>query len=47
MPTKEHKRQGIQETLLRVIFRGLPKEDEVHRIIGAISTASDSFEENL
>lgn len=47
MPTKEHKRQGIQETLLRVIFRGLPKEDEVHRIIGAISSASDSFEKNL
>ena len=47
MPTKEHKRQGIQETLLRVIFRGLPKEDEVHRIIGAISIASDSFEDNL
>ena len=47
MPTKEHKRQGIQETLLRVIFRGLPKEDEVHRLIGAISSASDSFEKKM
>ena len=30
MPTKEHKRKGIEETLLRVILRGLPKDDEIH-----------------
>ena len=44
MPTKEHKRTGIEETLNRVIMRGLPKDDEIHRIISVISEAADSFE---
>ena len=44
MPTKDHKRKGIEETLLRVILRGLPKDDEIHRIIGVISESADSFE---
>tara|TARA_B100000029_G_scaffold456842_1_gene485157 strand:+ start:5401 stop:6171 length:771 start_codon:yes stop_codon:yes gene_type:complete len=46
MPTKEHKRKGIEETLLRVILRGLPKDDEVHRILGVLREAADSFERN-
>ena len=44
MPTKEHKRQGIEETLVRVIMRGLPKDDEIHRILGILSASADSFE---
>ena len=44
MPTKEHKRGGIEETLLRVIMRGLPKDDEIHRILSVISEAADAFE---
>jgi TrmH family RNA methyltransferase len=44
MPTKDHKRNGIEETLLRVILRGLPKDDEIHRILGVISESADSFE---
>ena len=44
MPTKEHKRKGIEETLLRVIMRGLPKNDEIHRIMGVLSKAANSFE---
>tara|TARA_B100001175_G_scaffold317808_1_gene336635 strand:- start:15674 stop:16444 length:771 start_codon:yes stop_codon:yes gene_type:complete len=44
MPTKEHKRNGIEETLNRVIMRGLPKDDEIHRILSVISEAADSFE---
>jgi len=44
MPTKEHKRQGMEETLVRVIMRGLPKDDEIHRILGILSASSDSFE---
>ena len=44
MPTKEHKRAGIEETLNRVIMRGLPKDDEIHRIISVIKEAADSFE---
>jgi len=43
MPTKEHKKHGIEETLFRVIMRGLPKDDEVHRLLGVISQAADSF----
>ena len=46
MPTKEHKRKGIEETLLRVILRGLPKDDEIHRIIGLIALSADSFGRN-
>jgi TrmH family RNA methyltransferase len=45
IPTKEHKRRGVEETLVRVIMRGLPKDDEIHRLIGIISEAADSFEE--
>jgi len=44
IPTREHKRKGIEETLIRVIMRGLPKDDEIHRLIGIISEAADSFE---
>jgi len=44
IPTKEHKRKGIEETLVRVVMRGLPKNDEMHRLIGIISEAADSFE---
>ncbi len=43
MPTKDHKRAGIEETLNRVIMRGLPKDDEIHRIIGVISMSKKSF----
>jgi TrmH family RNA methyltransferase len=46
IPTKEHKRRGIEETLIRVIMRGLPKDDEIHRLIGIISEAADSFEDS-
>ena len=42
--TKDHKRQGMDETLVRVIMRGLPKDDEIHRILGILSAAVDSFE---
>ena len=44
IPAKEHRRKGIEETLVRVIMRGLPKDDEIHRLIGVISQAADSFE---
>lgn len=44
MPTKDHKREGIEETLLRVIMRGLPKDDEIHRILSVISEAANAFE---
>ena len=37
MPTKEHRRQGIEEVMTRVIFRGLPLDDEIHRIIGVVN----------
>ncbi len=46
MPTKEHKRKGVEQTLLRVILRGLPKDDEIHRILGVLTEAADSFERN-
>ena len=46
MPTKEHKRKGIEESLIRVIMRGLPKDDEIHRLLGVISEAADAFEAN-
>ena len=45
MPTKDHKRKGIEDTLLRVLFRGLPKDDEIHRILGILTQAADSFEQ--
>jgi len=44
MPTKEHKRDGIEETMLRVVMRGLPKDDEIHRILSVISEAANAFE---
>ncbi len=44
MPTKEHRREGIEETLVRVVMRGLPKDDEIHRLLGVITAAADAFE---
>lgn len=46
IPTKDHKRQGMDETLVRVIMRGLPKDDEIHRILGILGAAVDSLEES-
>ena len=46
MPTKDHRRRGIEETLLRVIMRGLPKEDEIHRLLAVVTEAADAFERN-
>ena len=46
MPTKNHRRRGIEETLLRVIMRGLPKEDEIHRLLAVVTEAADAFEQN-
>ena len=45
MPTKDHKRKGMENTLLRVLLRGLPKDDEIHRILGILPQAADSFEQ--
>ncbi|MDP6725579.1 MAG: TrmH family RNA methyltransferase, partial [Arenicellales bacterium] len=44
IPAKEHRRKGIEETLIRVIMRGLPKDDEIHRLLGVLSKAANSFE---
>ena len=46
MPAKNHSRKGIEETLFRVIMRGLPKDDEIHRLLGVIKESADSFEKN-
>ena len=45
MPAPEHRRQGIEETLSRVMLRGLPSDDEAQRILGVISTAANAFEQ--
>jgi Tfp pilus assembly protein PilO len=46
MPTKNHRRRGIEDTLFRVIMRGLPKEDEIHRLLAVVTEAADAFERN-
>ena len=46
IPTKEHRRKGIEETLVRVIMRGLPKDAEIHRLLGVLSQAADAFEDS-
>ena len=43
LPVKSHSKKGIEETLFRVILRGLPKDDEIHRILGVIKSANKSF----
>lgn len=44
IPTIDFRRSGIEETLHRVIMRGLPKEDEIHRLLGVLNTANIAFE---
>ena len=44
IPTIEFRRSGIDETLQRVILRGLPKDDEIHRLLGVIQTTNLAFE---
>tara|TARA_B100001179_G_scaffold122643_1_gene87748 strand:+ start:91 stop:840 length:750 start_codon:yes stop_codon:yes gene_type:complete len=46
MPTPVHRRQGIEETLSRVMLRGLPSDNEAERILGVISAAADAFDQN-
>ena len=43
LPAKSHSKKGIEETLYRVILRGMPKNDEIHRILGVIKSSSKSF----
>jgi len=44
IPTLDFRRTGIDETLQRIILRGLPKDDEVHRLLGVIQTTNLAFE---
>lgn len=44
MPTIDFRRAGIDETLHRVILRGLPKDDEIHRLLGVIQTTNLAFD---
>ena len=44
IPTIDFRRSGIDETLQRVILRGLPKDDEIHRLLGVIQTTNLAFE---
>jgi len=41
---QEHKRAGIAETLKRVIMRGMPLDDEAHRILGVMKQSRDALE---
>ncbi len=45
VPTQEHRRRSIEDTLIRVVMRGLPKEEEISRIISVITAAADALEE--
>ena len=45
VPTQNHRRKSIEDTLIRVIMRGLPKEEEISRILSVITSAADAFEE--
>ena len=44
IPTIDFRRPGIEETLHRVIMRGLPKDDEIHRLLGVFHTTNIAFE---
>ena len=44
IPAKEHRRKGIEDTMVRVIMRGLPKDDEIHRLLGVLHTTNIAFE---
>ena len=44
IPAIDFRRNGIEETLHRVIMRGLPKEDEIHRLLGVLNTANIAFD---
>ena len=45
VPTQNHRRKSIEDTPIRVIMRGLPKEEEISRILSVITSAADAFEE--
>ena len=42
--TIDFRRSGIEDTLHRVIMRGLPKDDEIHRLLGVLHTTNIVFE---
>ena len=43
LPAKSHSKKGIEETLNRVILRGVPKDDEIHRILGVLKSSKNSL----
>jgi len=44
---QEHKRAGIAETLKRVIMRGMPLDDEAHRILGVMKQSRDALNSSM
>ena len=44
---QEHKRPGIAETLKRVIMRGMPLDDEAHRILGVMKQSRNALSPSI
>ena len=43
VPLQEHKKRSIEDTMNRIVLRGLPKDEEISRILGLITASADSF----
>ncbi len=43
IPLQEHKKRSIEDTMNRIVLRGLPKDEEISRILALITASADSF----
>ena len=43
IPLQEHKKKSIEDTMNRIVLRGLPKDEEISRILAVITASADSF----
>ena len=44
IPLQNHKKKSIEDTINRIVMRGLPKDEEISRILSVVTASADSFD---
>ena len=44
IPLQDHKKKSIEDTINRIVMRGLPKDEEISRILSVVTASADSFD---
>ena len=46
-PIQEHKKKSSEDTLNRIVMKGMPKDDEITRILSLITASADSLADEI